>query len=404
NQISSKMSKPFVVFDDFMSLPVFFWHTIGVDPYKTTTDKISIIKQYINLVLQILNLNFVFAMELIFLYVCFKNNENFVEACMVMAFIGFVSVGKIKILTVWKQRHQLDSLVCEMKSIFPTENAEQQHQFQADLYLKRAHWVMKFLISLFLTLIITYNLFDIVQFVLKRYVLKLPGIRMAMPYTQMSPWSIDTQLGFCTMYALQALAGYTTVAGQLASDILICGVVMQDIMHFDYLSRTLKEFEVSIESPIKDLELLQKLVAYHSKLLGITNVINKVFGVSLLLNFLSSSVLVCFLGFQISIGLSPELICKLAVYLVAATTKIYLLCYFSDSLIVASEGVFSAVYEMIWFGADQRFKKMLITIAIRAQKPVFLTATVFLDISMETMTMFLQMSYRFFCVIRTMYL
>jgi len=80
---------------------------------------------------------------------------------------------------------------------------------------------------------------------------------------------------------------------------------------------------------------------------------------------------------------------------------------------------------MDWFTANQGFKKMLIVIAIRAQKPVFLKATVFLDMSMSTMTMvslkgfnntifytsvtfvfiqqFLQMSYRFFCVIRTMY-
>jgi len=145
----------------------------------------------------------------------------------------------------------------------------------------------------------------------------------------------------------------------------------------------------------------------YSFLCRITDVINKVFGVSLLLNFMSSSVLVCFLGFLLSIGVTPILICKLGLYLVAATVEIYLLCYFSESLIDAvsdsvqirdtaylhfirilqSEGVSSAVYEMNWFGADEGFKKMLIVIAIRAQKPVFLKATVFLDMSMSTMTM-----------------
>lgn len=108
---------------------------------------------------------------------------------------------------------------------------------------------------------------------------------------------------------------------------------------------------------------------------------------------------------------SPEIVCKLAVYLVAATVEIYLLCFFSDWLISAvswelyhsldlmldylillhnhiqSEGVASAVYEMDWYAADPRFKKMLLIIAVRAQQPVFLKATVFLDISMATMTM-----------------
>lgn len=52
-----------------------------------------------------------------------------------------------------------------------------------------------------------------------------------------------------------------------------------------------------------------------------------------------------------------------------------------------SEGVSTAVYRMRWFDGDPRFNKMLIIIAARAQKPVCLKATVFLDISMETMTM-----------------
>lgn len=70
-------------------------------------------------------------------------------------------------------------------------------------------------------------------------------------------------------------------------------------------------------------------------LLSISDVINEVFGVTLLLNFLSSSILVCFVGFQMTLNQSPEIICKLAVYLVAATVEIYLLCFFSDRLINA---------------------------------------------------------------------
>lgn len=68
---------------------------------------------------------------------------------------------------------------------------------------------------------------------------------------------------------------------------------------------------------------------------SLTDVINNVFGFPLLLNFMSSSLLVCFVGFQMSIGLSPEQVCKLAILLVAATLEIYLICYFSDLLMTA---------------------------------------------------------------------
>lgn len=76
-------------------------------------------------------------------------------------------------------------------------------------------------------------------------------------------------------------------------------------------------------------------IFFLSSIFSISDVINEVFGVTLLLNFLSSSVLVCFVGFQMTLDQSPEIVCKLAVYLVAATVEIYLLCFFSDWLISA---------------------------------------------------------------------
>jgi len=217
---------------------------------------------------KLLNLNFGFGTVLAFLYVCYKNSENFAEACMVVAFIGFIIVGEIKILTVWMQRNQLDALIREMEPIFPSSTEEDQHQYKADVYLRRSRRVMKFLTYLFLLLVAIFNLYDIVQFILQRYVLQLPDAKMSLPYCQYAPWSLDTKLGFTAMFTIQAIAGYTCTMGQLASDILIYGVVMQDIMHFDNLSRNLRELKVKSDNSTKDLRILQQLVVYHNKLLG----------------------------------------------------------------------------------------------------------------------------------------
>lgn len=50
---------------------------------------------------------------------------------------------------------------------------------------------------------------------------------------------------------------------------------------------------------------------------------------------MASSLLVCFVGFQMTLGLSLEIKCKLAVFLVAQLVQIFLICYFSDLLINA---------------------------------------------------------------------
>lgn len=54
---------------------------------------------------------------------------------------------------------------------------------------------------------------------------------------------------------------------------------------------------------------------------------------------MSSSLMVCFVGFQMTIGLSVDVVCKLAVLLVAEMAEIYLICYFSDELVNAVSSI-----------------------------------------------------------------
>lgn len=266
------MPDSFITFEDFMRLPVFFWHTVGVDPYETLYDPASKLWLYTKFIFIMINLNFIFAMELGYLYVSFRNGENFVEASMVAAYISFVSVGELKIVTVFRQKEKLTALVKEMSAMFPSPNIEEQRQYKVKEYLERCNIITRRLAYLFMLLAVVYNLFVVLQFIIKCYVFHMEDAKMSMPYTEMSPWSTDNKLGFAVMYVLQALAGYTCITGQLSNDTLIYGIVMQDIMHFDYLSRTLKEFKMQtgvIENGYeKDLKQLQKLIAHHNKLLG----------------------------------------------------------------------------------------------------------------------------------------
>lgn len=251
---------------------MFFWHTVGVDPYETLHDKASKLWLYTKFLFVVVNLNFVFAMELGYLYVSFKNGENFLEATMVAAYISFVSVGELKILTVFRQKKRLTALVKEMEAMFPSPNAEEQQKYQVKEYLERCNRITRKMAYLFMLLAAVYNLFVVLQFVIKQYVFHMEDAKMAMPYTEMSPWSIEKKFGFAVMYVLQAVAGYTCITGQLSNDILIYGIVIQDIMHFDYLCKTLREFRmetgVTENGYERDLKQLQQLIAYHNKLLG----------------------------------------------------------------------------------------------------------------------------------------
>lgn len=51
--------------------------------------------------------------------------------------------------------------------------------------------------------------------------------------------------------------------------------------------------------------------------------------------------MVCFVGFQMTLGLSADHTVKLALFLISAVSEIYLICYFSDLLIMSVRGLFS---------------------------------------------------------------
>lgn len=140
-------------------------------------------------------------------------------------------------------------------------------------------------------------------------------------------------------------------------------------------------------------------------LFSLSEQINQVFGLPLLLNFITSSFVICFVGFQITIGAIPETILKLILFLFSSAAQVYLICHYGQELLDKVNYFFScerlktlnihlfqslnvalAVYSQNWSHADVRYQKMLILIVERAQKPVQLKATTFVNISRGTMS------------------
>ncbi|XP_068152608.1 odorant receptor 67a [Drosophila tropicalis] len=406
--LQSKLNKLHVDFNDFMWMPLFFYRTIGIKPFhSSTSNEKTSIWFTLYFVLHFVNLNFVLICEITFVWLAFRNSENFLDACMTMSYIGFVVVAGLKIIAVSAQKKKLQNLVLQIEAAFPPSDQVHQEKYDVVTYLRQCRWVSQGFGGLYVLLIVTYNLYAILQYVVPHYVFHSPDAQQIMPYVPTAPWNWHNNWKYYITYVMQGTAGYTATCGHISADLMIFAFVIQVIMHFNYLAKCLKEIEIkngsTVEGSAGDMRKLQQLIAYHNNILGLTDVMNDVFGVPLLLNFMASSMVVCFVGFQMTVGLSPEQTSKLALLLISATSEIYLICYFSQALIDASFSISFAVYDMNWTPADGRFRKMLVLVAMRAQKPVCLSATVFLDVSMETMSMFLKMSYQFFCVIRTMY-
>ncbi|KAH8260301.1 hypothetical protein KR026_009270, partial [Drosophila bipectinata] len=432
--VAEKPKDSFPLIEEFFRLPKIYYRTIGLNPYESSKAEKNDpdILSRIQSVVFILNLVFVVVMEVVYIVISFRTGDNFLESCMVMSYIGFSFVGFSKIIVVIVQKEKMTSLFRTLESIFPKPLSAEEDPYDTRQYLRRCLRFTKGFGGLYTFLVFIYNFYPITQY----KVLELmgsPNANPVLPYSITAPWDYRHGWDYYLNYFSEAVAGYTATCGHISADLMIFSVTTQVIMHFSRVIKAFREFDVGdpsnesgekVKGADEALQELRSLVAYHHHILRcilkyfhllvypnsdliiicrITDDVNDVFGIPLLINFAASSLLVCFVGFQMTFGVSPQHFAKLMLMLSSALVEIYLICSFSQRLIEASENVSSAVYEMNWTGADVRFRRMLIYIAHRSQKPVCLKATVFVDISIETMSIFLRMSYKFFCAIRTMY-
>ncbi|XP_017113486.1 odorant receptor 67a-like [Drosophila elegans] len=398
-----KPNTGYPVVEDFLRPAVVFFHSVGVDPYES--DNKPGLGLHIYFAFHITNLFFVWGSSIVFVVNSVRTNNinDFLGTCMVVGYITFGNVGILKIFAVKTYRQGMTSLVHRLKSLFPPPNEKEQELFGVRRHLKRCILVSKGFGFLLVVMAINTSLSPFAQYAIQRWWLHLPNPMQTLPFVSMAPWDWRDTWRFYPTYLLQCIAAYSATCGYISTDLMMFAVALQAIMHFDKLARDLREFNTQRHrdgrGSDKALKELSSLIAYHIQILGLVSAMNDVFGIPLLLNFLNSSLLVCNVGFQLTMGFSLEQV----LIITSALVEIYLVCFFSQMLIDASNNVGFAIYDMNWMEAKPRFRKMLIFLSMRAQKPVCLKATVFFGVSIQTMSIFLQVSYKFFCAIQMMY-
>ncbi|KAM7361484.1 odorant receptor 85d [Cochliomyia hominivorax] len=376
--------------------------SIGLIPYEDETKPVRfpLLMKWI-FIIQIINMNFVLISEIIFVILSIVHGENFVEATMNLSYIGFVFVGDIKIFSVLQKKPLLTILMREIRDIYPKDLALQK-AFDAKRFVKRFNLISLGFVVIHEILIWSYNLYTAMSYLLYEYWLGIKIVPRILPYYAWIPWRWQGHWSYYVLYASQDLAGHTCMSGQLANDLMLCVVATQIIMHYRYLANRIEAYEPS-ERYEDNKKFLSDCICYHQRILNLSNYMNEVFGVSLLVNFISSSFIMCFLGFQMTIGVQADTLTMLFMFLFCSLVQILMICNYGEELIMKSENIGHVIYNHKWLNADVRYRKMLVLIIERAQKPALLKATTFLNVSLGTMTDLMQLSYKFFALLRTMY-
>ncbi|XP_061392769.1 odorant receptor 85c-like [Musca vetustissima] len=149
-------------------------------------------------------------------------------------------------------------------------------------------------------------------------------------------------------------------------------------MHFEHMARKISNYQLNIhchekseeKTMARDVEFLKRIIHRHCLILELSERINDIFGISLFVNISTSVMVICFLGFQMSIGASALNLLKLISFLILMLTQGFLICHYGQQL------------------TDAKKRK---------------TPQILIPISRGTMTQVIQASYKFFTLLKTVY-
>ncbi|XP_073960849.1 odorant receptor 4-like isoform X2 [Choristoneura fumiferana] len=176
-------------------------------------------------------------------------------------------------------------------------------------------------------------------------------------------------------------------------------------MHFKILQ---KRFQSAVNSwSVQRAEDAKRkfveVVKRHQELIHLVDQIEILYSKSTLFNIVSSSVLICLSGFNVTSLEDMSVVFSFLAFLFMSLTQIFLLCYFGDMLMRSSMELSEAVYNTSWYQMDQSMKKNILFVLARARRPCKLTAANFADVNLRAFTTILSRSWSYFALLKTVY-
>ncbi|XP_070503232.1 putative odorant receptor 85d [Chironomus tepperi] len=184
-------------------------------------------------------------------------------------------------------------------------------------------------------------------------------------------------------------------------DLLFVGLIILISIEFDILTTKILKFG-SIQ--LAQEKYLRNLIDHHLKNLEMIKLLEEIFSTQLLINFLFSSFISCFLAFnsvtsnEIADYYFNTSFCFSILY------QFYVQCHFGQMLIDAGDKVYEGFRECKWENIENlKIKKALILITQSTQRSVVVTNLGFSRVSMHQFKSVLMRTYSYFTLCRQVY-
>ncbi|XP_037942387.1 odorant receptor 67c-like [Teleopsis dalmanni] len=390
-------------FEQFMQIPIIFYKTIGEELFEhRSTNKLKSLLLKMYLYFGFINFNFHVMGEIVFFLKSLGTRETVLQAIAVAPCMFFSFMSNLKQILLASHKPLLRQHLKQLEDLFPT-TSKKQSEYKLQHYERIMRRVMVIFTMLCMMYTSTFSFYPACKAFVNYYFLDAPRYERNFGFLVWYPFNAtSTRLIYWTTYWSLGHAAYLAGVAFLCADLLLIASVTQLVMHFDYISKQLINFKGNVAKEVENIKFLNGIVDYHAKCLNISEEVNTIFSFSLLFNFLAASLNICFIGFQVTTSTTEDII-MYCIFMIASLVQVFIVCYYGDELMTASFGVGDAAYNQYWFHMGTKYKKILLLIVARSQRPASIRAPTFPPISFNTYMKVISMSYQFFALLRTTY-
>lgn len=179
-----------------------------------------------------------------------------------------------------------------------------------------------------------------------------------------------------------------------AVDMIINAPIVLISIQFNFLNNDIRE-------TIKN-STLHEVIEKHLNLIMLVRRFNDLFSLSFLLNFVGSSIVICFTAFLIASANDFYSCIKYGILLQLLLCQIFLLCSLGDFLKISSETTATSIYSSEWYRTLDRNSRVGVKLMLmQAQKPCQITAWKFSALNYGTFLWVLNATYSYFMLLRS---
>ncbi|XP_067647515.1 putative odorant receptor 69a [Eurosta solidaginis] len=352
---------------------------------------------------------------LIYLFIPHKTNSDLdvgqiTETGGVM---GLTMVGSSNMFVMYWYGDRIAVLIGKFQKLFPDAGAQRRMKvfrelrgvptpYRIEYFALKSNLLLKRTTTAYMFACGYYNALPVVEYL---YEWLKPGLEVKYRYQSNTwyPWQISESstnsfVSFFGAYICQLQSSLTGVAFIMAAEFMLYFFTTQLQMHFDYLANALETIDAGAKNANDELRYL---INYHSELLSYSKEVNDIFNMSFLVNFSTSAIAMCLMGFSM-VMISVAYAFKFSVGLFSFIIFTLFICYTGSQLTEATDKLSGAAFYGNWYDGNLAYRKMILFFIMRCRIPVVLSAYKFTTVSMPTFTTILRSSYSLFTFFQAM--